>query len=97
MPKRLAGFRKRTRHKLQKSARNAGKISLKRFFQKLLVGDKVSLNAEPAVHGGLYRMKFHNKNGIVVGMKGRCYEVAVKDGGKTKTFIVHPVHLKKQV
>ena len=29
------------------------------------------------------------------GKKGNCYEVLIKDGGKEKTLIVHPIHLKK--
>ncbi len=44
---------------------------------------------------GMYLPRFHGRIGVVKGQRGKCYEVAIKDGSKEKILIVHPVHLKK--
>ncbi len=93
--KRIGGPRRKTRHKFKKSLREKGKLSLTKFFQKFVAGDRVQLKAEPAVQGGLYHGKFHGKLGVVESKSGRCYNVRVKDINKEKTLIIHPVHLKK--
>ena len=93
MVRRLSGGRKRSRHKMLKSPRAKGKVSLTKYFQKLKIGDKVRLKAEPSYHKGMYNLRFHKRVGVVSGKKGRCYEVTIKDGGKSKKLIVHPVHL----
>ena len=95
MVTRQGGFRRKTRHKMQKSVRQKGKISFRRFFQELNEGDKVKLLAEPAYQKGLYFPRFHGKIGTVKAKKGTCYDVAIKDARKEKTLIVHPVHLTK--
>jgi len=95
MVKRTGGFRRKTRHKLKKNVRTRGKISITRYFQKFIEGDKVLLVAEPAVQKGMYFPRFHGKAGIIKNRVGRCYEVSIKDGNKAKTVIVHAIHLKK--
>ena len=93
--KKIGGFKRKSRHKLTKSKKNRGKISLTRYLQRFDIGQKVSLSAEPAIQRGMYKPSFMGKTGIVKGMQGRCYKVQIDDMGKTKTLIVHPVHLKK--
>lgn len=78
-----------------KPSNKKGKISLRNFLQELEVGDKVVLKAESAYHKGLYFKRFHGRIVDVTRKQGFCYEVQLKDGSKTKKFIVHPVHLKK--
>lgn len=95
MTKRIGGFRRKTRNKLKKLAKNKGKIRIKDYFQQFKIDEKVILKAEPAVQTGMYFPRFHAKTGVVKGKKGKCYEVRIKDGGKKKTLIVHPVHLQK--
>lgn len=95
MVRRLDGARKRTRHKTLKGSREKGKVSLTRFVQQLKMGEKVMLKAEPAYQKAFYNFRFHNRVATVVGKRGKCYEVALQDGGKNKTLIVHPVHLHK--
>jgi large subunit ribosomal protein L21e len=72
-----------------------GKLSLRGYFQKLNIGDKVALKAEPSIQKGLYHTRFHGKICTVKGTAGASYRVLLKDGGKEKILIVHPVHLKK--
>jgi len=93
--KRIGKGRRRTRHILQKSIREKGKISISRYFQMLNEGDKVVLKAEPAYQKGMYFPRFHGKSGEVMGKQGNCYFVKIKDKNKAKTLLVHPVHLKK--
>jgi len=95
MAKRIGGFRRKTRHKLKKPSRKKGKISIKNYFQQFKIGEKVLLKAEPAIQKGMYFPRFHSKTGVVKGKKGSCYEVNIKDGGKEKTLIIHPIHLQR--
>lgn len=78
-----------------KSRRTRGKLSLTRFFAKFSEGDKVVLSGEPAYQKGIYYRRFHAKVGVIGKKQGSCYEVAIKDGNKTKTLVLHPVHLKR--
>lgn len=80
---------------LKKSYKEKGKIPLSRYFQTFSEGDKVGLSAHSSVQKGLYFRRFHGKHGNIVGKKGRCYGVQLKDGGKKKLLYIHPVHLKK--
>ncbi len=89
------GIRRKSRDKLSKGFRKSGKISIRRWIQKLSPGDRVALAAEPAYHKGLYMPRFHGLSGKVLGKQGRCYKVVFKDMDKEKMIIVHPVHLKK--
>lgn len=95
MVQRVGGFRRKTRSKLKKNIREKGKISFSKYFQKFKKEERVRLNAEPAYQRGMYYPRFHNKMGTIKGMKGKCYEVMIKDGNKEKLLIVHPVHLKR--
>lgn len=95
MAKRIGTSRTKTRHKFSKKPAEKGKISLRRYFQSFEDGDKVLLNAEPAVQNGMYWHRFHSKVGIIKGRQGKCYKVLVKDFHKDKNLIVHPVHLRR--
>jgi large subunit ribosomal protein L21e len=95
MVTRTGGTRRGSRHIFQKNKREKGKISITRFLAIFNKGDNVVLSAESAVQKTIYHRKFHGKKGIINSKKGSCYEVNIKDGGKIKTIIVHPVHLKK--
>lgn len=95
MTTRLDGFRKRTRRKFKKHIGDKGKISIRKYLQKLSVGDKVCLSVEPAYQKGMYRPKYLGKIGTIVATKGRCYEVEINDFSKVKKLIIHPIHLTK--
>ena len=95
MVTKLGTSRSKTRHKLKKSVRQKGKIGLSKYFQKFKEGEKVALVAEPAVQKGMYHPRFHKKPGVIQAKEGTCYKVLIKDRGKPKTVVVHPVHLKR--
>lgn len=89
----MGGSRRKTRNKLRKRPRTKGKISIANYLQTFKAGEKVCLNAEPAVQKGMYHPRFHGKIGEIKGKRGKCYEVVIKDGSKEKILVVHPVHL----
>jgi len=95
MVQRIGGFRRKTRHKLQKKAREKGKISISKYFQVFKEGAKVKLKADPSIQKGMYFPRYHGKTGEVMGMSGECYKVKILDGRSVKTLVVHPVHLLK--
>ena len=43
----------------------------------------------------MYPSRFIGKTGIIKEQQGMCYSIAIKEGGKEKLIIVHPVHLKR--
>lgn len=95
MVKRIGTMRRRSRSKFSKSPRERGKVALRRFVSDFKAGDRVTLRAEPSVHKGMYLPRFHGITGTVVGSQGKSYFVEINDGGKKKTILVRPVHLKR--
>jgi len=94
MAQRTGSRRRKTRHKLKKSIRTKGKISIKNYLKKFNPGEKVLLKAEPAIQKGMYHPRFHGKIGIIKKPQGNCYQVIIKDHKKEKIQLVHPIHLK---
>ena len=95
MTQRSGGFRRKTRNKLRKNIKDRGKISIRRYLQSFKEGERVFLKAEPAVQNGMYFPRYHGSAGLIKNKVGNCYEVLIKDRGKEKILIVHPIHLKK--
>jgi len=95
MVTRIGGSRRKTRSSLKKHARTKGKVSLVKVLQEFKEGDKVLLDAEPAMQHGMYHMKYHSKQGLIFGKQGNCYKVLIQDGKQEKMMIVHPVHLRR--
>ena len=90
------GFRRKTRHLLQRKLREKGKISLSKYFQRFKEGDKVTLKINPAVRKGVFNTRYQGKAGVIKAKSGSCYEVTIKDIKRQKTLLVHPVHLIKR-
>ncbi|HLC46986.1 MAG TPA: 50S ribosomal protein L21e [Candidatus Nanoarchaeia archaeon] len=93
--KRIGGMRRKTRGKMSKRASERGRLALRAYFQPLKEGERVRLDANPSFTTGIYFPRFHGKSGVVQDKRGSCYNVEIKDGGKKKTLLIHPVHLKK--
>jgi large subunit ribosomal protein L21e len=88
-------IRTKSRYKLKKEVRRRGKISMSAYFQSFNIGDKVHLVAEPSIQKGMYFVRFMGRVGEITGKSGKCYKIKITDGGKEKTLISHPVHLKR--
>ena len=93
--KKKGGLRRKTRSLFKKHDRERGNVSLKKHLQSFKDGEKVRLSLESSVQGGMYHPMFYGKMGTVRAKRGKCYEILITDGGKQKTLIVHPVHLKQ--
>lgn len=93
MVTRIGTKRRKTRHKLKRKPADKGKIPLSKYFQTFENGERVALKINSAVAKGQFFPRFHGRAGKVTGIKGTCYNVEIKDGGKVKTLVVHPIHL----
>lgn len=90
------GYRVKTRRIFRKNVRQRGLKSISRFMIDYQVGDKVDIIADPAYQKrGMPHKRFHGKTGEIIGIRGRCYEVRVKDMKKEKLIIVGREHLRK--
>ena len=76
-----------------KRVREKGKVRLSQYFKKVKDGALVSVVPDASVRAG-FPGRIRGKSGKVTGSRGKYKIVEIKDGNKTKTFIIHPIHLK---
>ena len=89
------GYRNKSRSILRKNVRDRGLKSLRRFLIKYKTGDKVDIIGDSAYHKrGFPHRRFHGKTGTIMGKRGRCFEVSVKDQNKEKMLIIGKEHLR---
>ncbi len=91
---RVGGLRRKKVSRFTKTRTKKGKVSLRSYLSEFKEGDRVSLTVEPAIQKGMYCPRFVGKSGTVIGKTGDCYKVQIEDLKKTKTLIVHPVHMR---
>jgi len=87
---------KGTRNKLKNKPRERGTSPPQRAIQEYDEGQKVHLKIDPSVRDGRFHPRFDGHTGKVVGKQGRAFKVEINDGGKTKTLLVRPAHLRAQ-
>jgi large subunit ribosomal protein L21e len=90
------GPRQGTRNKLRNDPRERGTSPPQRAVAEFENGDSVHLKLDPSVSDGRYHPRFDGHTGTVAGTQGEAYKVSITDGGKEKTIIVKPAHLKRQ-
>ena len=78
----------------RKSVREKGKVNLSRYFQEFSKGDRVAVIRELAVQPK-FPKQLRGRSGVVESNRGSSYIVKINDMNKEKTYIIHPVHLKK--
>jgi len=89
------GLRHRTRKIMRKSVREKGAVPpLSRILIEYRIGDKVYIDVDPAIHGGMPHRRYIGKVGTVVGFRGRALEVELRVGRKTKRLFLLPEHVK---
>jgi len=91
---RTKGYRTRSRHIMKKKPRERGIQPLSSLLKEYKPGEKAVIVINSSTHKGMPHRRFHGKVGIIQEKVGRAYCVAVKDGGKKKTIILRPEHLK---
>ncbi len=77
-----------------KKVREKGKLQLSSYFKKIDDGASVAVVTDAGVQSS-YPKRIKGMSGKVLGKRGRFKLVEIKDGNKAKTFVIHPVHLKK--
>ena len=90
------GYRTKSRSILRKNVRDRGLKSLRRFLINYKVGDKVDIVGDSSYQKrGFPHRRFHGKTGTIVGKRGRCYEISVKDQNKEKMLILGKEHIRQ--
>ena len=74
--------------------REKGKIRFSKYFQKLEEGTQVAVVRDFGVNAA-FPKRIQGKSGKIIGTRGTCKLVSIADGNKVKTYILHPIHLKK--
>lgn len=77
-----------------KRIRQRGKVKLSEYFKKIADGERVTIIREASFPGS-YPKRVLGRTGVVSGTRGAYKIVQVNDGDKAKTFIIHPIHLKR--
>lgn len=95
MPK-SKGPRQGTRQKLSNSPRERGTSPPQRAVQEFEPGESVHLKLDPSVPDGRFHPRFNGHTGEVLDQQGAAYRIRITDGGKTKTVIAKPAHLRRQ-
>ena len=88
------GFQNRTRKLFRKSARQKGLKSLRYLLEPIDVGQRVDILLNSAMQKGRPHRRYNGKSGGVVEKRGQSYVIDVKIGGKVKTIIARPEHLR---
>ncbi|RJT06075.1 MULTISPECIES: 50S ribosomal protein L21e [Halococcus] len=87
---------KKTRNKLSNDPRDRGTSPPQRAIEDFDEGERVHLRLDPSVPDGRFHPRFNGHTGEVLGRQGRAYRVRINDGGKDKTLIAIPAHLRRQ-
>lgn len=77
-----------------KRIRTKGKIRFSEYFKKFNEGDKVGVVPEKGIKAN-FPNSIRGLTGTVEGYRGKYITVKLKDKNKMKTYIIHPVHLRK--
>jgi len=77
-----------------KRIREKGKIRLSNYFKRYVEGENVAVIKDASVSSS-FPKRIVGRSGKVKGYRGSHILVELKEGNKIKTFIIHPIHLKK--
>ena len=83
-----------TRSLLRKRPQEKGIRPLGYLLRVYNIGDPVLISLDAATHKGQPHRRYHGKLGTITEKRGRAYVLSVQDGGKTRTIIGLPEHLK---
>lgn len=89
------GYRNKTRSRHRKKVRDRGLGSIEMYLEEYEINDKVDIITNPSIHKrGMPHRRYHGRTGVIIGIRGRCYEVEVKLGNAKKMLIVGKEHLR---
>jgi len=78
----------------RKKLREHGKIKLSNYFQEFKEGDRVAVVKELAERPK-FPKQLQGRSGVIKDKRGNSYIVQIKDLNKEKSYIIHPIHLRK--
>jgi len=78
----------------RKQVRTKGKIRFSEYFQEFKNGERVAVVKELS-ETPKFPKTLQGRSGVIDGKKGRAYIVKINDLNKEKSYIIHPVHLKR--
>ena len=78
----------------RKSVREKGKVKLSEYFKKFDEGERVSVIRELSVQPK-FPLQLQGRSGVISGKRGNNYLVKINDMKKEKTYIIHPIHLRR--
>lgn len=78
----------------RKSSGEHGKIRLSKYFQEFKEGERVAVIREHTLRPK-FPKQIQGRTGVIKGMRGNSYIIRMNDLNKEKTYIIHPIHLKK--
>lgn len=78
----------------RKNVRTKGKIQLSQYFKKIENGSTVAVVGEQSIPSS-YPQRIVGMCGTVTGSRGESKIIQINDGNMSKTYIIHPIHLKK--
>ncbi len=93
MAQKSHGSRQGTRKKFSRSPREV--LTVNDHMKEFEEGEKVLIRFHPSVQEGRVHHRFYGRTAEVTGFRGEAVELGLKDGGKTKTLYIKPVHLKR--
>lgn len=93
MAQKSSGSQHGTRHKLSREPRE--RTTVNEYMKQFEEGEQVLIKYNPSVQEGRSHQRFYGRHAKVTGFRGDAVELEVKDGNKTKTLFLKPVHLKK--
>jgi len=89
------GYRNKTRNRHRKKVRKRGLGSIEKYLDEYEIDDKVDIITDPSQHKrGMPHRRYHGRTGVIVGIRGRCFEVEVKLGNDKKMLILGKEHLR---
>lgn len=95
MVKASKGFRVKTRHTLRVRPRNKGLPKVTSSLRQFKIGEKAIVKLDGRVQRGMCHPRYQGKTGTVKGRQGRALLLEIVDGGRTKTLLLTPEHLKR--
>jgi large subunit ribosomal protein L21e len=87
------GPQRRTREKF----RGPKKLTVNKLLGDFSIGQRVAVVITSNSQRGRPFKRFHGLTGKIIGEKGRCFIVELKDQNKLKQIISGPEHLKKVI
>jgi len=91
---RSKGLRRGSRSILRKKPRERGLQPIGRVLHDYEMGDKVVIKIDSSIHKGMPHPRYHGKIGVIEEKRGRAYVIKMAEGGKIRTIITRPEHIK---